>query len=162
MPFALLGGTAIGLGRGEDLSEVPVGGRFHWVLATARDGLSTPAVYAACDRLRGAAPVPPPAADTALLTALRDGDAAALGACLSNDLQPAALRLRPALRTTLDTGLAAGALGGLVSGSGPTCAFLADGAPGADRIAAELRGAGVCDASIRAEGPVPGARVVPD
>lgn len=160
VPFALLGGTAVGRGRGEDLTEVPAGGSFTWVLATANAGLSTPAVYAACDRLRGAAPVPPPAADTALLAALRDGDPVRLGARLSNDLQPAALRLRPALRGTLDTGLAAGALGGLVSGSGPTCAFLADGTAGADRIAAALRAAGVCDTPIRAQGPAPGARVV--
>ena len=52
--FALLGGTAIGLGRGEQVTPALVSGTYHWVLAFAAEQLSTAAVYAACDRLRAA------------------------------------------------------------------------------------------------------------
>ncbi|MGI5167223.1 4-(cytidine 5'-diphospho)-2-C-methyl-D-erythritol kinase [Spirillospora sp. CA-253888] len=159
VPFALLGGTAIGVGRGEQLSPVEARGTFHWVFATADGGLSTPAVYAECDRIREerGAPVPWPQASPALMAALADGDAAALGAALDNDLQPAALRLRPSLDRTLAAGRELGAIGALVSGSGPTCAFLAAGEEHAADLAAALGGAGVAGQVVRAYGPVPGA-----
>ncbi|MBC3843784.1 4-(cytidine 5'-diphospho)-2-C-methyl-D-erythritol kinase [Streptacidiphilus sp. 4-A2] len=166
VPFSLLGGVALGEGRGELLTPVPVTGSFHWVFAVADGGLSTPAVYAECDRLRaqhgGAdeADVPVPAADPALLAALRAGDAAALGAALANDLQPAALSLRPALAATLRAGGEAGAIGSLVSGSGPTCAFLAKDAEAAGTVAQALAGSGTCRNVRVAEGPVAGAVVV--
>ncbi|WP_182447666.1 4-(cytidine 5'-diphospho)-2-C-methyl-D-erythritol kinase [Streptacidiphilus sp. PB12-B1b] len=166
VPFALLGGVALGEGRGELLTPLPVGGAFHWVFAVADGGLSTPAVYAECDRQRalgagsGEADVPPPTADPALLAALRDGDAAALGAALRNDLQPAALALRPALAATLATGGDAGAIGSLVSGSGPTCAFLAKDAETARTVADALAASGTCRGVRITEGPVPGAAVV--
>jgi len=162
VPFALLGGTAIGTGRGEVLTPVPVGGRFHWVFALADGGLSTPAVYAECDRLREAAGqrVGPPRRSQALLDALERGDAEALGAALANDLQPAALSLRPSLRRTLQAGREGGALGALVSGSGPTCAFLARSAGHAAELAAALSEAGLVRAAVSAHGPVPGATVV--
>ncbi|WP_033423880.1 4-(cytidine 5'-diphospho)-2-C-methyl-D-erythritol kinase [Actinomadura flavalba] len=162
VPFSLFGGTAVGVGRGERLTAVPAAGTFHWVFATADGGLSTPAVYAECDRLRAALGERPavPAASDALLAALAAGDARALGTALSNDLQPAALMLRPALRRTLDAGTAAGALGALVSGSGPTCAFLAESDGHAAELAAVLVQAGVARAAVRATGDVPGAEVV--
>ena len=125
VPFALLGGTAIGQGRGERLTAALAAGTYHWVLAFATGGLSTPDVYAACDRLRDAAPVAPPELSTGLMAALRSGDPAAVGLQLSNDLQPAAVSLRPDLRRALAAGEESGALGAIVSGSGPTCAFLA-------------------------------------
>ncbi|MFC4033752.1 4-(cytidine 5'-diphospho)-2-C-methyl-D-erythritol kinase [Streptomyces polygonati] len=163
VPFSFVGGAALGVGRGELLTPLAVGGTFHWVFAAAPGGLSTPAVYRECDRLRreeGAgdtvAEVPAPAADPALLAALREGAAVALGAALANDLQPAALSLRPELRDTLAAGTAAGALAALVSGSGPTCAFLAPDAAAATRIAAELGPAARVAAS-----PAPGATVLP-
>ncbi|MGQ0629440.1 MAG: 4-(cytidine 5'-diphospho)-2-C-methyl-D-erythritol kinase [Sporichthyaceae bacterium] len=166
VPFALLGGAAMGLGRGDHLTPILVGGEFHWVFAIADGGLSTPAVYAECDRLRelGRTPVPAPrrSADEGVLAALRGGDARALGAALSNDLQAAALSLRPALAATLDAGLAQGALGAVVCGSGPTVAFLvADSAAGLD-LAVALTAMGLCRDVRRAGGPVAGARIVLD
>lgn len=162
VPFSLLGGTALGLGRGERLRPVQVAGRFHWVFALADGGLSTPAVYAECDRLRetGGTQAAPPEPPERLLAALADGDAAALGAALTNDLQPAALSLRPRLRRTLGAGRDHGALGALVSGSGPTCAFLAASDEHADELACALSKAGVARDVVRAHGPVPGATLV--
>lgn len=160
VPFSLLGGTALGLGRGEQLSPIPVRGTFHWVFATATRGLSTPAVYGAFDRLVEGRIVPDPAADEAVLSALISGDARALGRSLNNDLQEPALTLRPTLRDVLDAGLGAGALGGIVSGSGPTCAFLAADAGSASGIAAVLAGNPDVRSTHVTTGPVPGARVV--
>jgi 4-diphosphocytidyl-2-C-methyl-D-erythritol kinase len=159
--FALLGGTAVGRGRGEQLTPVLAPATaYHWVLAFADGQLSTPEVYAAFDRLGPAAP-PAPDLDSALMSALRAGDAALVGRTLSNDLQPAALSLFPALRKTLAAGLELGALGALVSGSGPTCVFLAANADRALSLAVSLSGAGVCRSVARVTGPVPGVAVVP-
>ncbi|MDT0268324.1 4-(cytidine 5'-diphospho)-2-C-methyl-D-erythritol kinase [Streptomyces sp. DSM 44915] len=160
VPFSLVGGAALGRGRGERLTELPVGGEFHWVFALADGGLSTPAVYRECDRLRGAAPVAAPEPDPALLGALAAGDAAALAPTLANDLQPAALSLRPALAETLAAGAAAGALAGLVSGSGPSCAFLVDSAPAAAALVAALAGSGHCRAARATTGPAAGATTI--
>ena len=159
VPFALLGGTAIGYGRGEVLTPVPARGPFHWVFALAHGGLSTPAVYAECDRLRAAAGVPAaaPVPDDKLMDALATGDALAVGARLVNDLQDAALSLRPDLAATLAAGRAEdGVLGALVSGSGPTCAFLVESAERADAVAESLRTSGTCAGTVRADGPAPG------
>jgi len=173
VPFALLGGTAIGHGRGERLSPALVTGTYHWVLAFAASGLATPDVYAACDRLREARsaaerqPLRDPALSeaphlsAALMAALRSGDPAAVGPLLANDLQPAALSLRPALRRTLAAGTDLGALGAIVSGSGPTCAFLARSARHARDLAVSLTGAGVCAGVATATGPAPGATLLP-
>jgi 4-diphosphocytidyl-2-C-methyl-D-erythritol kinase len=163
--FALLGGTAVGRGRGEQLTPaLAPATQYHWVLAFADGQLSTPAVYAALDRLRAAGPAAPatagPDLDAALMSALRSGDAARVGQRLSNDLQSAALSLFPALRKTLAAGLELGALGALVAGSGPTCVFLAANAERALELAVALSGAGVCRSVARVSGPVPGAAVV--
>jgi 4-diphosphocytidyl-2-C-methyl-D-erythritol kinase len=206
--FALLGGTAVGRGRGEQLTPaLAPATQYHWVLAFADGQLSTPEVYATLDRLRAAqaggaakspsparggvaqpgaarpgtarsratqpgaaqsraaqsraAQSPPPDLDAALMSALRSGDATLVGRTLSNDLQPAAVSLFPALRKTLAAGLELGALGALVAGSGPTCVFLASSADRALALAASLSGAGVCRSVARATGPVPGAAIVP-
>jgi 4-diphosphocytidyl-2-C-methyl-D-erythritol kinase len=167
VPFALVGGTAVGRGRGEELTAALAAGDYHWALAFAATGLSTAQVYATCDRLRAArsqAGDQPPAAEPALshelMTALRSGDAAAVGPLLSNDLQPAALSLQPELRRALAAGREYGALGAIVSGSGPTCAFLAMDAEHARNLAVALTGAGVCRAVAKVSGPVPGAAIV--
>ena len=211
--FALHGGTAVGLGRGEQVTPALTSGTYHWVLAFAAEQLSTPAVYAAHDRLRSRAgtaePSPEPALasesrgvrgvvppgqhseaggsgespprastagrsegsspgpawhlpqlSTALLAALRSGDPAAVGPLLSNDLQPAAISLLPRLRQALAAGREHGALGAIVSGSGPTCAYLArDGAHARD-LAVALTGAGVCRSVVSVTGPAPGATVI--
>lgn len=158
VPFLLQGGTALGTGRGEVLTPVLVRGSFHWVLALAERGLPTPEVYETLDELRGAdAAATPP---DAVLAALAAGAPEQLGAALHNDMEPAALKLRPALRATLDAGLQLGALGGIVSGSGPTCAFLARSRSAAIQLAAALTAESVCKTTRVAEGPVVGARVL--
>jgi 4-diphosphocytidyl-2-C-methyl-D-erythritol kinase len=159
--FALLGGTAVGRGRGERLTPaLAPATAYHWVLAFADGQLATPEVYAALDRLR-AAGAGEPDLDAALMSALRTGEARLVGRALSNDLQQAALSLFPPLRKTLATGLELGALGALVAGSGPTCIFLAASADRALDLAVSLSGAGVCRSVARVTGPVPGAVVVP-
>jgi 4-diphosphocytidyl-2-C-methyl-D-erythritol kinase len=160
VPFSLVGGAALGTGRGERLRSLEVGGTFHWVFAVAEGGLSTPAVYREFDRLTEGTDVPEPVASEALLSALAKGDAAALAATLTNDLQPAALSLRPALADTLDAGRTAGALAALVSGSGPTTAFLAPDAATAARVAAALTASGTCRTARTTTAPAPGATVL--
>jgi 4-diphosphocytidyl-2-C-methyl-D-erythritol kinase len=165
VPFALYGGTAMGTGRGEQITPILARGEFHWVFAFAHDGLSTPAVFAECDRLRGgvaggATTAPAPGVDEELLRALRAGDSLLLGSALRNDLTPAAASLRPDLRRTLQAGQDAGALGALLSGSGPTCAFLAADPASAARIGAVLDAEPSVRAVRRAYGPAAGAHVV--
>ncbi|MEV5651342.1 4-(cytidine 5'-diphospho)-2-C-methyl-D-erythritol kinase [Nocardia sp. NPDC052254] len=159
VPFALHGGTALGRGRGEQLLPVLSRNTFHWVLALAKDGLSTPRVFGELDRLREQGEPPRLGDPQELLQALASGDAAQLAPLLGNDLQAAALSLNPALRRTLRAGVEAGALAGIVSGSGPTCAFLCGSESAAVAVSAELAGAGVCRSVRTAAGPVPGARV---
>ncbi|WP_448418848.1 4-(cytidine 5'-diphospho)-2-C-methyl-D-erythritol kinase [Mycolicibacterium sp. XJ1819] len=166
VPFALHGGTALGSGRGEELATVLARNTFHWVLAFSDSGLSTPAVFAEIDRLRDTAgsvrDQPPRLSDPEpVLAALASGDPAELAPLLGNDLQAAALSLDPGLRRTLRAGTEAGALAGIVSGSGPTCAFLCASSAAAVDVGAELAGAGVCRTVRVASGPVQGARVVP-
>ncbi|MDH6518500.1 4-diphosphocytidyl-2-C-methyl-D-erythritol kinase [Streptomyces sp. SAI-208] len=160
VPFSLVGGAALGTGRGEKLRALDVGGTFSWVFAMAERGLSTPAVFREFDRLTAGLDVPEPVASEQLLDALAEGDPDALAAAVSNDLQPAALSLFPELADTLAAGSAAGALAGLVSGSGPTTAFLARDREAAAGIADALRASGTCRAVRTATGPVPGATVI--
>ncbi len=162
VPFCLHGGTAIGTGRGETLSSVLSRGSYEWVLSYAEVGLSTPAVYAELDKLRLAAHTQAgsPRVAEDLMAALRTGDPYLVGPAMRNDLQPAALRLRPVLSRTLELGEEYGALGSLVSGSGPTCLFLASDADHAVDLAVALSGSGLCTSVQRATGPVPGARIV--
>ena len=162
--LALHGGTALGTGRGEQI--VPVLSRHtqHWVIALHRTGLSTPAVYGELDRLRrdpgGRGARPPERPVEPVLEAVAGGDPRQLALCLGNDLQAAAVSMAPELRRTLRAGVDAGALAGIVSGSGPTCAFLCANADSAVDVAAQLAGVGVCRTVRVAHGPVPGARLV--
>jgi 4-diphosphocytidyl-2-C-methyl-D-erythritol kinase len=160
VPFLVLGGTALGTGRGETVSPVLArASSWHWVLAVAEGGLSTPEVYRRLDRLRAAGEADTPlGAPDELLAALRQRDPAVLAKCLGNDLQAAALALRSGLRDTLDAGTAAGALAGMVSGSGPTCVFLARDEGHAGQLATALRDSGTCRDAVPVYGPVAGAR----
>lgn len=161
VPFALHGGTALGTGRGEELTTVLTRNTFDWVLAFADGGLSTPKVFGELDRLREAKRTPAPLDEPeAVLAALAAGDPYRLAPLLGNELQTAAVSLHPALRRTLRAGIEAGALAGIVSGSGPTCAFLCDSSDSAADVAVELAAVGVCRALRVASGPVYGARVV--
>lgn len=163
VPFALTGGTAIGTGRGDRLSPALATGSFHWVLAVAEFGLSTPGVYRELDRRRKEdpllSPAPAvPAVDSSVLQALRAGDALLLADALHNDLQPAALGLAPGLGGILELGESHGALAGLVSGSGPTVAFLAEDADAALELQIALSAARLN--AVHVHGPVYGARIV--
>lgn len=160
VPFALHGGTALGTRRGEQLVPVLTRHTHHWVLALDHEGLSTPKVYSELDRLRTDGDPPRIGPVEPVLEALASGDPRQLALLLGNDLQAAAVSLRPGLRRTLRAGVNAGALAGTVSGSGPTCAFLCEDGDTALQVAAELAGAGVCRTVRVAHGPVPGARVV--
>jgi 4-diphosphocytidyl-2-C-methyl-D-erythritol kinase len=159
--FPLFGGTAIGTGRGEVIAPALTTGSLHWVFALAGQGISTVEAYRELDRQRAAGLAPPPlmSAD-AMLQALRSGDASRVAAALSNDLEPAALALAPTLRRTLDAGRELGALRGIVSGSGATCAFLCADADAAIRLAAALTAEDVCRTTRVASGPAPGATLV--
>ena len=162
VPFSLVGGIALGTGRGEELSPVLARRRTDWVLGIADAGLSTPSVYRELDRLRAAGTVP--ASSTAgppdgVLGALRGGPSADLAALLANDLQAPALGLRPELGHGLRAMTGAGALGALVSGSGPTVAGLVADADAAVATAARLSGDGVFRTVRAVHGPVHGARL---
>ncbi|MFF5959904.1 4-(cytidine 5'-diphospho)-2-C-methyl-D-erythritol kinase [Streptomyces luteogriseus] len=159
VPFSLVGGAALGIGRGERLTPLEVGGTFHWVFAMAGRGLSTPAVFREFDRLGEGTDIPEPVASGELLAALAKGDPDALAAAVSNDLQPAALSLFPELAGTLAAGRAAGALTALVSGSGPTTAFLVRDPEAAAAVAQALMSSGTCRTVRTAAGPAPGATV---
>ena len=159
VPFALLGGTAIGTGRGERLTPALARGEYHWVAVVADHGLSTPAVYREIDRLRSDRVLPEPRVSDRLMHALRAGDAVALGEALANDLEAAACSLDPELERTLGIGRRAGALGGIVSGSGPTVVFLARDVEHALDLSVALTASGAATVR-RARGPVAGARVV--
>ena len=164
VPFSLMGGTARGTGRGEVLTPVLTDAELHWVVALSDAELSTPRVYAEWDRLMAEGLVAPAGdadVDAPLLSALRRGDPRDVAAHLVNDLEPAALALRPSLRGVLDAGLDYGALAAMVSGSGPTCVFLAEGRDAAIALAAEMAGTGLVRGVRHAVGPVPGARVAP-
>lgn len=159
--FTLLGGTAVGTSRGEVLSPVPTGVPLHWVFALADHGLSTAAAYRALDDARaGGTAAPRLEGPERLVDALHSGDLDRIAAHLGNDLEPVALAMAPHLRDTLDAGRRHGALAGLVSGSGPTCAFLCRDADAAAALADALRAEGVCREARTATGPVPGAAVV--
>ena len=159
--FPLLGGTALGTGRGEVLTPLPASGSLHWVFALAYHGISTADAYRQLDRQRAAGPTPRPISAQLMIDAQRSGDPARVAAAMRNDLQEAALSLVPALGRTLDAGCELGALAGIVSGSGPTCAFLCASAAAATRLAADLDAKGVCHTTRVATGPAPGATIVP-
>jgi 4-diphosphocytidyl-2-C-methyl-D-erythritol kinase len=164
VPFALHGGTAVGTGRGDQLNPALARGRFDWVLVPSDEGLSTPEIYARLDTHRaenGAlADDPPLSLDVPIpvLQALRAGDPHSLAACMHNDLEVPALLERPALDDIINEGLHAGALSGIVSGSGPTVAFLCETPESAQYVQAELEGAG--RTALHVHGPVPGARIM--
>lgn len=160
VPFMIAGGTAVGTGRGDQLTAALSRGTYHWVFALSTVGLSTPAVYAECDRMRAELQVADPKVSDALMQALLSGNPELVGKSLQNDLQNPACSLRPALALVLEVGRDYGALGAIVSGSGPTVAFLvADEEAGLD-LAVALTASGVVGSVARATGPVHGARVI--
>lgn len=163
VPFAVMGGAAVGRGVGDELTPLLARHPVHLVLVPAATGLSTPRVYAELDRLReeGALPGadPEPRVDRELIQALTGGNAEELALLLRNDLQVPAATMVPELSEMLEVGLEEGALAGQVSGSGPTVMFLSRSAEESFQLAARLEDrTGV--AAIAVHGPVPGARVL--
>ncbi|WP_239456550.1 4-(cytidine 5'-diphospho)-2-C-methyl-D-erythritol kinase [Nocardioides solisilvae] len=157
VPFALIGGTARGLGRGEQVVPVADHGDYAWVVVPDPRGLSTPAVYRRYDELFPDAPAEPASASR-VLEALSYGDPGRLALALHNDLEPAAIDLLPDLEALLERGEAEGALRGIVSGSGPTCVFLCESTEAAQAVADGL--GAVRPLTLLAVGPVAGAHVV--
>ncbi|CAN5233719.1 4-(cytidine 5'-diphospho)-2-C-methyl-D-erythritol kinase [soil metagenome] len=160
VPFALIGGTALGTGRGEIVESVPDVGTWWWVLVPDPVGLSTPEVCRHFDKPFPDAPAEPPGAEL-LLGALRTGQPLSLARTLHNDLQDAAIDLRPELGELIGRGESEGALRGLVSGSGPTCVFLCESADHARDLAGALLRADH-DTVLVANGAVAGAHLVKD
>ncbi|WP_424448914.1 4-(cytidine 5'-diphospho)-2-C-methyl-D-erythritol kinase [Microbacterium arborescens] len=164
VPFSLMGGSAVGTGRGDRLSPALGRARFDWVVVPDDGGLATPEVYGELDRLRAQrrpdiAPEPvAPEVDPVVLQALRSGSPDLLAGALRNDLQEAACALRPDLRDLLDRATELGALAGLVSGSGPTVAFLAADTDAARAIEHVLSASG--HRARHVSGPVTGAKVM--
>ena len=159
VPFMLSGGTAVGRGHGDEVTAALSRGTYHWVLALSTSGLSTPSVYSECDRLREGMKIATPQLNDHVLQALLSADPVRLGKTLVNDLQPAACSLKPALRLILDVGSDYGALGSIVSGSGPTVAFLVSDEEAALDLAVALTSSGVVGSVTRVSGPVSGARI---
>ncbi len=157
VPFALYGGTAHGTGRGELVEPVDDQGSWWWVIVTSTEGLSTPAVYRRWDELYPDASLTP-LSGLAVLEAIASGNPLALARAMHNDLEAAAFDLRPDLERRVARGEAAGALRGMITGSGPTCVFLCGGAAEAREVAGELRAEGA--AVLVASGPVAGAHLV--
>lgn len=160
VPFMLHGGCALGIGRGDVLSPVMTRGSFHWVFAIFDEGLSTAQIYEKTDDMRGLEFEDEPEVPTELLSALARGDAPALGRLLHNDLQLAATTSRPQLGRVLEQGIDLGALGAIISGSGPTCAFLVRDESSAIDLVVALKASGLVDDVLRTHGPVHGARVI--
>ena len=161
VPFALLGGSALGEGHGEIVTPLEDRGTWWWVVVPAEDGMSTPAVYRHYDQLRPDAPELPAPADE-VVAALASGDVRRLAAAVHNDLEQAACDLRPDLARLIVEGVDAGAVRGLVSGSGPTCVFLCESAEHARTVAGALAAADERRVVLVAHGPVAGAHVVTD
>lgn len=162
VPFALLGHTAVGLGRGDELSPAMTRGDFYWVFAMQHEGLSTPDVFARFDDqvALGQRVAEAPRVDTEVMGALMAGDPAWLGRALSNDLQDAALSLAPRLHGVMEAMYDADSLGVVVSGSGPTVAALAASSQHAQTIAMRVRAAGAADAVMTASGPAYGTVIL--
>jgi len=159
VPFCLTGHTAIGLGRGEQLSPAMTHGQFHWVFAVQHSGLSTAAVFERFDQMVELGEIIPadPKVNTEVMEALIAGDASRLGAALSNDLEAPAVSLAPGLAAVVELMEDAGALGAVISGSGPTVAGLARSRQHALAMGAMITAAGVADLVVTADGPALGA-----
>jgi 4-diphosphocytidyl-2-C-methyl-D-erythritol kinase len=152
VPFALVGGTARGTGRGEVVTPLADDSSLWWVVVPDSAGLSTPEVYAEFDAAPGIGSGRP-SPDWA------DLDYLGIIASLRNDLQDPALRMRPDLAATRDVLSDAGADAVLLSGSGPTFLGLVRDRDAAHDVVERLADRDVVGVRI-ATGPVAGAHVV--
>jgi 4-diphosphocytidyl-2-C-methyl-D-erythritol kinase len=132
-------------GVGEELEPVELP-EMTLVLVPQREGLATADVYDELDRLG----LHRDRLDPGRLRELADSPVEAIAARLENDLQAAALSLRPEVSRVLRELREAGALGAAVSGSGPTAFGLFASREEGERAARSLPGALV--ASTRGSG----------
>ena len=133
VPSQIRPGHAIVSGFGERVEPVPLP-PMTLVLVPDTEGLSTAEVYTELDRLRPRAPEPDPAPLHELITRPR----AEIVAAMANDLERAALTLRPGLEGTKGLLAAAGARNSLISGSGPTVVGVFFGRVEADEAASRF------------------------
>ncbi|MGJ9373712.1 4-(cytidine 5'-diphospho)-2-C-methyl-D-erythritol kinase [Nesterenkonia sp. CF4.4] len=161
VPFAILGGAAVGQGVGDELSPLLTRGELHLVLVPANTGLSTPSVYATLDEMRAEAGVEaePPELDPDLVRAVCTADAELVASLMANDLQAPAVASLPSLEDMMDVGMIEGALQGMVSGSGPTLVFLARDAESAHQLCTSFEERTEVWA-IPVTGPASGARLI--
>lgn len=140
VPFSLVGGSAVGRGRGDVLEPLRTDHPLALVIVPSDHTLSTPEVYRRLDEIRADDDVVlPDHLSDDFLHAWRAGDAEALAPLMHNDLQVAALSMLPELQRTLDDIVSLGALASMVSGSGPTVVGLARDLEHAENLAALLR-----------------------
>lgn len=160
VPFALVGSVALGRGRGEKLEPLRVGTMHSWVLLTSTEGLSTPEVFREFDVMMGYTPVAEElVVDTQELQGvLASTDVEALGKHMINDLQEAAMSLRPSLRQALQVACEHG-VAAILSGSGPTIAVLCEDFTHADAVAGRLSRLLPQYTVVRANGPAGPAHV---
>lgn len=143
VPACLIEGTTLCTGRGEQVRAI-ASPRLWWVLANPQGGLAVGDVYREYDTLQeanGESPRAPQELEqdiAPVVEAFAQGDAARVARVLRNDLQEAASRLHAGIAPLLAKMKEQGALGALVSGSGPTVAGLAPDAACARRIAEAL------------------------
>ena len=142
VPAQTAPGRWLARGAGERLRELPAPGSFGLLLLPSTAGLSTAAVFAEADRLELARQERElDALEERLVAELADGAALPADATLlHNDLQGAAVTLRPELADRLAEVLELGASVAMVSGSGPTVVGLFAGERGgveAARLAAQ-------------------------
>jgi 4-diphosphocytidyl-2-C-methyl-D-erythritol kinase len=162
VPFAVLGGTAIGRGVGEKLEPLASSATLHWVMIPNAGGLSTATVFARLDELRAQTFTEIDdethlVAPHYLIDALAAGNPFDVAEFMHNDLEEAALDLMPSLAITLQDGMRSGALRAMVSGSGPTVALLAGSEASAIDIAKQMRLLGY--EAITAQSATLGARI---
>lgn len=161
VPFVLQGNTAYGTGRGDELVTMLSRGTYHWAVVTSKEGLSTPAVFRRLDEMRERGQnLAGDHGTHRVAEALASGDVDKLAGALHNELQPAALSLRPDLRKVLQVGQAEGALAGIVSGSGPTCVFLCPDAGTAAQVAQAVAADTPGTAGTQVTGPAGGAGLI--
>ncbi|GGE66223.1 4-(cytidine 5'-diphospho)-2-C-methyl-D-erythritol kinase [Nesterenkonia cremea] len=161
VPFAILGGAAVGQGVGDELSPLLTRGELHLVIVPANTGLSTPEIYQELDAMREEAGVSAeePELDADLVRAVCTADAEMAATLMTNELQAPAVRKIPSLDRMMDAGLLEGAMQGMVSGSGPTVVFLTRDAAAAGQLATSLEERTDVWA-IPVTGPAPGARLL--
>ncbi len=160
VPFALAGGAAIGVGKGDVLTPVDSVAPIHLVLIFDDQGLSTPAVYRRLDEIRAARDETTDASEINrhIIRALQNGNPFEIAELLHNDLEEAAISLRPDLKIKMTTALQHGAIRVMVSGSGPTILALAASEVAAMQIARSLNELGYN--AIATSGPAIGTQLV--